>query len=67
MISWLRNNKVAMWILTIARVYLGTQWVMDGVEKVTAKGGFNAAGMINMALAKPVTNPEGHKAFPWYD
>lgn len=27
MISWLRNNKVAMWILTIARVYLGTQWV----------------------------------------
>lgn len=25
MISWLRNSKVAMWVLTIARVYLGFQ------------------------------------------
>lgn len=57
MISWLRNSKVAMWVLTIARVYLGFQWVMDGFEKVTTKGDFDASGMINMAIAKPVMTP----------
>ncbi|MCS9995951.1 DoxX family protein [Weissella confusa] len=67
MISWLRNSKVAMWVLTIARVYLGFQWLMDGFEKVTTKGGFDASGMINMAIAKPVMTPAQTKAFPWYD
>lgn len=47
--AWLRNNKVAMWLLTIVRVYLGYEWIKSGWEKLT--GGFDAAGFLNGAIA----------------
>lgn len=37
MIQWLRNSKIAMWILTILRVYLGYQWTIDGWIKLQPK------------------------------
>lgn len=67
MIVFLRNNKVAMWVLTVLRVWLGYNWAVDGFEKVTAKGGFHADGMIMAALKAPVMTPAKTKAFPWYD
>ncbi|MEE8861795.1 MAG: DoxX family protein [Leuconostoc gelidum] len=67
MITWLRNSPVAMWILTILRVYLGYQWTLDGWEKITTSGGFDASGLIIGAIKNPVLTPDKTKAFPWYD
>ncbi|MMZ45846.1 hypothetical protein D1872_74530 [compost metagenome] len=48
--NWLRENKVAMWLLTVVRVYLGYEWMTHGLEKLT--GGFDAGGFISGAIAK---------------
>ncbi|WP_178021935.1 DoxX family protein [uncultured Paenibacillus sp.] len=47
--NFLRTNKVAMWLLTVIRVYLGYQWIEAGYHKLT--GGFDAAGFLNGAIA----------------
>jgi thiosulfate dehydrogenase (quinone) large subunit len=48
--NWLRENKAAMWLLTVVRVYLGYEWMTHGLEKLT--GGFDASGFISGALGK---------------
>ncbi|MDQ0172870.1 DoxX family protein [Paenibacillus tundrae] len=48
--QWLRENKVAMWILTVLRVYIGYDWMMHGWDKLT--GGFQAGGFLAGALEK---------------
>lgn len=48
--NWLRNNKVAMWLLTVVRIYLGYTWIKGGIEKLT--GGFDAEGFLQGAIAK---------------
>ncbi|WP_138493344.1 DoxX family protein [Paenibacillus pinistramenti] len=48
--NWLRTNKVAMWLLTIVRIYLGYQWMTHGIEKLTK--GFDAGGFLQGAIAK---------------
>ena len=67
MIQFLRQNKVAMWILTVIRVYLGWLWVQDGWEKLTTKGGFHAEGLI-MGAIKQGTPVPGAKpySYPWF-
>ena len=67
MIFWLRHSKVAMWGLTILRIYLGFGWAKDGFEKLTGPKPFDASGLIMSAIKHPVTDPSGAKAFPWYD
>ncbi|WP_334071831.1 MULTISPECIES: DoxX family protein [Paenibacillus] len=47
--NFLRTNKVAMWFLTVIRIYLGYQWMTAGWHKIT--GGFDAAGFLNGAIA----------------
>lgn len=47
---WLRNHKVASWLLTIVRIYLGYSWIKGGIEKLT--GGFDAGGFLQGAIAK---------------
>ncbi|GJM80943.1 hypothetical protein HMSSN139_34390 [Paenibacillus sp. HMSSN-139] len=47
--NFLRTNKVAMWLLTVIRVYLGYQWIEAGYHKLT--GGFDAAGFLTGAIA----------------
>ena len=61
MISWLRNNKVAMWILTVIRVYLGFQWALDGFSKLTE--GFTAIGFIRKAIVSPVADAHASAGF----
>ena len=48
--NWLRENKVAMWILTFLRIYLGYKWMTSGWGKLT--GGFDASGYLNGAIGK---------------
>lgn len=47
---WLRENTVASYLLTVARVWLGYQWLMAGWGKVV--GEFNATGFLMGAIAK---------------
>ncbi|MDP4095767.1 DoxX family membrane protein [Paenibacillus sp. P96] len=48
--TWLRENPVAMWILTVIRVVIGWTWMTHGWEKLT--GGFAADGFLTGAIAK---------------
>ncbi|GAB6991849.1 DoxX family protein [Paenibacillus pini] len=48
--NWLRTNKVACYLLTIVRIYLGFTWIKGGIEKLT--GGFDAGGFLQGAIAK---------------
>ncbi|MDR0266627.1 DoxX family protein [Paenibacillus sp.] len=48
--NWLRNNKAAMWLLTVVRIYLGYTWFTAGLGKLT--GGFDAGGFLQGAIAK---------------
>lgn len=47
--NWLKTNKVAMWLLTVIRLYLGYEWITAGWGKLTK--GFDAAGFLQGAIA----------------
>ncbi|MWV47076.1 DoxX family membrane protein [Paenibacillus sp. HJL G12] len=48
--NWLRKNQVAMWLLTVVRIYLGYTWITGGIKKLT--DGFDAGGFMKGAIAK---------------
>lgn len=48
--TWLRENKIAMWLLTVIRVYVGYEWLTAGWGKLT--GGFDAGGFLQGAIGK---------------
>lgn len=54
MVKFLRESKIAMWILTVIRVYLGYLWLNAGWHKLAA-GGFDASGFMKGAIEKPLT------------
>lgn len=49
-INFLRTNKIAMWLLTILRIYVGYTWLTAGWHKIV--GGFDASGFLKGAIAK---------------
>ncbi|MEJ8305625.1 DoxX family protein [Saccharibacillus sacchari] len=49
--NWLRTNKVAMWLLTALRIFIGLKWIEGGWGKLTG-GGFDASGFLQGALAQ---------------
>ncbi|MBP2239478.1 thiosulfate dehydrogenase [quinone] large subunit [Cytobacillus eiseniae] len=49
-VKWLRENKIASWLLTIIRLYVGYSWVNAGFHKVA--DGFDASGFLQGAIAK---------------
>ncbi|MGF7033838.1 thiosulfate dehydrogenase [quinone] large subunit [Paenibacillus mucilaginosus] len=49
---FLRENVYAAGLLLVLRLYLGYQWFAAGLHKLT--GGFDAAGFLKGAIAKPV-------------
>ncbi|WP_454192529.1 DoxX family protein [Paenibacillus sp. Marseille-Q7038] len=55
--TWIRENKVAMWLLTVLRIYIGYDWMTHGWAKLTS-GGFDASGFIGYAI----TNSTGEGA-----
>lgn len=60
--NFFRTNKIAMWLLTVLRVYVGYKWITAGWGKIT--GGFDASGFINGAIAKSVG--EGATVQGWW-
>lgn len=64
MVKWLRTSKVGMWVVTIIRLYLGYEWLVDGFGKVS--GGFSAKGFVAHAISTPVLDPTGAPAYSWY-
>ena len=61
--TWLRENKVAMWLLTVLRVYLGYDWMTHGWQKLTG-GGFDATGFLTGAIEK--STGEGATVQGWW-
>lgn len=47
---WLRESTVASYLLTVARLWLGYQWLIAGWSKVV--DGFSATGFLKGAVAK---------------
>jgi thiosulfate dehydrogenase (quinone) large subunit len=62
--NFLRENKVAAYILTVLRLYLGYEWLTAGFHKIT--GGFDASGFLKGAIANPVKGPDGSVVFGTY-
>lgn len=50
MINFLRNNRIAMWLLTLLRIYIGFEWIMISLNKITGGEAFSASGLIISAL-----------------
>jgi uncharacterized membrane protein YphA (DoxX/SURF4 family) len=63
--KFLRENKIASYILTVLRLYLGYSWISGGIGKLTS-GGFDASGFLKGAIANPVKGPDGAVVFGWY-
>ncbi|MCK6257306.1 DoxX family membrane protein [Fictibacillus sp. KIGAM418] len=62
-IQWLKENRLASYVLTLFRLYLGVKWVQAGWEKISS-GHFDASGFMLGAL-KQVSGD--HPAVqPWW-
>ncbi|MFC5700310.1 DoxX family membrane protein [Cohnella faecalis] len=65
--KWYRENVWAAVLVTVARIYLGWQWLDAGWHKLTADNAFNAGGFLKGAVTKPVADHEtGAMIFPNY-
>jgi thiosulfate dehydrogenase [quinone] large subunit len=62
--KFLRENRVAAYILLVLRLYLGYEWLMAGFHKIT--GGFDATGFLKGAIANPVKGPDGGMVYVTY-
>ncbi|NRD77053.1 DoxX family protein [Bacillus sp. BRMEA1] len=63
--KFLRENKLAAYILTVIRLYVGYEFLMAGFEKISS-GKFNAAGFLTGAVMKPVIGPDKAVVYPTY-
>jgi thiosulfate dehydrogenase [quinone] large subunit len=54
MLTWLKQNVYAAWLLLVVRLYVGYEWVTAGWHKLT--GGFDATGFIKGAVTKPMVD-----------
>ena len=52
--KWIRENVWAAVAITLLRIYVGWQWIDAGWHKLT--DGFDAAGFLKGAIAKPVAD-----------
>ncbi|MDR0199944.1 MAG: DoxX family membrane protein [Streptococcaceae bacterium] len=59
MISFLRQNRIAMLLLTVLRVFIGIQWLSAAFNKLLTPESFSASGLIQGALAQ-------ESAYPWF-
>lgn len=63
--KFLRENKIASYILTVIRLYLGYEFLMAGFEKISG-GKFDATGYLTGAVMKPVIGPDQAIVYPTY-
>jgi thiosulfate dehydrogenase (quinone) large subunit len=62
---FLRENKVAVAILTVLRLYLGYEFLMAGYQKLAA-GGFDTTGFLKGVISNPVKGPDGSIVYSTY-
>lgn len=67
MVNWLRTNVYASGLLTLFRLYLGWQWMMDGWGKIAGPKPFDASGFMKGIIAKPVVGPHKDVLYPAYN
>jgi thiosulfate dehydrogenase [quinone] large subunit len=60
MVKWLRENRIAAFVLLIARVYLGWKWLEAGWHKIV--DGFDATRFLSNAIANPVLDKATNEA-----
>ncbi|MDF2558036.1 MAG: Crp/Fnr family transcriptional regulator [Bacillales bacterium] len=65
MVHWLRKSDIASWILAVLRIWLGYNWLIHGVEKISK--GFDAAGYLKFVMGNPVKGPDGQVLYGWYN
>lgn len=65
MVTWMRTNKVAAAILTVLRVFIGYNWMIHGIEKLTE--GFSASGFLGKIVESPVVGTTGDPVYPWFN
>jgi len=64
-VKWLRENRYAAMILLFVRLYLGYEWFIAGLHKLT--GGFDAGGFLKNAVTKPIADKEtGELIYPLF-
>lgn len=49
-IQWFQSSRIAMWLVTVIRVYVGYKWMTAGWGKLT--GGFDASAFMQGAISK---------------
>jgi thiosulfate dehydrogenase [quinone] large subunit len=62
--KFLRENKIASYILVLIRLYVGYTFLMVGFEKLSK--GFDTTGFLKGAVAKPVVGPDGSVVYGTY-
>ncbi|MGZ4123186.1 MAG: DoxX family membrane protein, partial [Tumebacillaceae bacterium] len=65
-VNWLRSNKYAALILTLIRLYLGYEFLMAGLEKLTGVKAFDATGFMKNSIAHPVLGPDKSMVYPTF-
>lgn len=63
--KFLRENKIAAYILTVIRLYVGYEFIMAGFEKISG-GKFTVAGFLTGAVTHPVVGPDKAVVYPTY-
>jgi thiosulfate dehydrogenase [quinone] large subunit len=63
--KFLRENKIASYILTVIRLYVGYEFLMAGFEKISG-GKFDASGFLAGAIHNPVLSPTKAVEYPTY-
>jgi thiosulfate dehydrogenase [quinone] large subunit len=63
--KFLRENKIASYILTVIRLYLGYEFMLAGFEKISG-GKFDASGFLTGVTMHPVVGPDKSVVYPTY-
>jgi thiosulfate dehydrogenase [quinone] large subunit len=64
--KFLRENKIAAYIVTLIRLYVGYEFLMAGFEKLSSGGKFTVAGFLAGAVKNPVLSPAKAIEYPTY-
>lgn len=64
-VNWLRHNRIASFILTFLRLYVGCMWLKAGWQKAGSRG-FDASGFLKDAITNPVKGPDGGVIYDLY-
>jgi thiosulfate dehydrogenase [quinone] large subunit len=63
--KFLRENKMAAYILTVIRLYVGYEFLLAGFEKISG-GKFDVTGFLTGATMHPVVGPTKEIVYPTY-